>query len=85
MAPGSPQADGARHAGAYGVEIFGRYGICDEYSLSMCTRRLPDPVFARLQRDEPQHAHAVPGPAQVLGLTKRKELPMYTNIKELVR
>ena len=47
--------------------------------------RLPDPVLAHLQRDEPQHAHAVPGPAEVLGLTKRKELPMYTNIKELVR
>ena len=78
-------ADGARHAGAYVAEIFGRYGVCDEYPLWMCTRRIPGPVFARLQRDEPQDAHAVPGPTEVLGVIKRKELPMYTNIKELVR
>ena len=27
----------------------------------------------------------VPGPTEVVGVTKRKELPMYRNIKELVR
>ncbi len=31
-------ADGARHAGTYGVEIFGGYGICDEYPVSMFAR-----------------------------------------------
>jgi acyl-CoA dehydrogenase len=31
-------ADGARHAGTYGVEIFGGYGICNEYPVSMFAR-----------------------------------------------
>jgi acyl-CoA dehydrogenase len=31
-------AEGARHAGTYGSEIFGGYGICDEYPVSMFTR-----------------------------------------------
>jgi acyl-CoA dehydrogenase len=29
---------GARHAGTYGTEIFGGYGICNEYPVSMFTR-----------------------------------------------
>jgi len=31
-------AEGARHAGIYGSEIFGGYGICDEYPVSMFAR-----------------------------------------------
>ncbi|HME04860.1 MAG TPA: acyl-CoA dehydrogenase family protein [Solirubrobacteraceae bacterium] len=31
-------AEGARHAATYGPEIFGGYGICDEYSVSMFAR-----------------------------------------------
>jgi hypothetical protein len=31
-------ADGARHAATYGAEIFGGYGICDEYPVSMFAR-----------------------------------------------
>ena len=31
-------AEGARHAGTYGTEIFGGYGICDEYPVSMFAR-----------------------------------------------
>jgi len=31
-------AEGARHASIYGPEIFGGYGICDEYSVSMFAR-----------------------------------------------
>ncbi|MGO9781094.1 MAG: acyl-CoA dehydrogenase family protein [Streptosporangiaceae bacterium] len=31
-------AQGARHAGIYGPEIFGGYGICSEYSESMFAR-----------------------------------------------
>jgi acyl-CoA dehydrogenase len=31
-------AEGARHAGTYGSEIFGGYGICDEYVVSMFAR-----------------------------------------------
>ncbi len=31
-------ADGARHAATYGPEIFGGYGICDEYPVSMFAR-----------------------------------------------
>ncbi|MDD5712791.1 MAG: acyl-CoA/acyl-ACP dehydrogenase [Smithellaceae bacterium] len=31
-------AEGARHAGIYGAEIFGGYGICDEYPVSMFVR-----------------------------------------------
>jgi acyl-CoA dehydrogenase len=31
-------AEGARHAGTYGPEIFGGYGICDEYPVSMYAR-----------------------------------------------
>jgi len=31
-------AEGARHAGTYGTEIYGGYGICNEYSVSMFAR-----------------------------------------------
>jgi acyl-CoA dehydrogenase len=31
-------AEGARHAGTYGSEIFGGYGICNEYPVSMFLR-----------------------------------------------
>ena len=31
-------AEGARHAGTYGAEIFGGYGICNEYPVSMFLR-----------------------------------------------
>src|SRR5208337_2903459 len=31
-------AEGARHAGTYGTEIFGGYGICNEYPVSMFAR-----------------------------------------------
>ena len=31
-------AEGARHAGTFGTEIFGGYGICDEYPVSMFAR-----------------------------------------------
>jgi acyl-CoA dehydrogenase len=31
-------AEGARHAGTYGTEIFGGYGICNEYAVSMFAR-----------------------------------------------
>ncbi len=31
-------AEGARHAGAFGSEIFGGYGICNEYPVSMFLR-----------------------------------------------
>src|SRR5271165_5235403 len=31
-------AEGARHAGTYGAEIFGGYGICNEYPVSMFAR-----------------------------------------------
>jgi acyl-CoA dehydrogenase len=31
-------AEGARHAGIYGSEIFGGYGICNEYPVSMFAR-----------------------------------------------
>jgi alkylation response protein AidB-like acyl-CoA dehydrogenase len=31
-------AEGARHAATYGPEIFGGYGICNEYSVSMFAR-----------------------------------------------
>lgn len=31
-------AEGARHAGIFGSEIFGGYGICDEYPVSMFLR-----------------------------------------------
>lgn len=31
-------ADGARHAGTFGSEIFGGYGICNEYPVSMFLR-----------------------------------------------
>jgi acyl-CoA dehydrogenase len=31
-------AEGARHAATYGSEIFGGYGICNEYSVSMFVR-----------------------------------------------
>jgi acyl-CoA dehydrogenase len=31
-------AEGARHAGIYGTEIYGGYGICNEYSVSMFAR-----------------------------------------------
>ena len=37
-AGGARVASGRRRAGAYGVEIFGGYGICDEYPLSMFAR-----------------------------------------------
>lgn len=31
-------AEGARHAGTYGTEVFGGYGICNEYAVSMFAR-----------------------------------------------
>ena len=63
-------AEAARHAGTYGVRDLRRLRHLQRVpGVHVPQGCPPDPVFAHIQRDERQHAHAVPGPAEVLGIT----------------
>jgi hypothetical protein len=64
-------ADGARHAATYGAEIFGGYGICDEYPVSMFARDAYQIQFSpKVGRAGPGVAQGDGGSAAALGLGK---------------
>ncbi len=44
-------AEGARHAATYGPEIFGGYGICNEYSVSMFARDVYQIQFSPISNE----------------------------------
>lgn len=44
-------AEGARHAGIYGPEIFGGYGICSEYPVSMFARDVYQIQFSPISNE----------------------------------